>query len=151
MALRAVSGSAASGAQNASYIAGNWTPTIITDATVGTPAYNLQFGSYEIIGRDVTARFTLSLTGWTGTPTGNVIITGLPVPCANITSVYGCCLMANYTVTALTGGTGITGLVYPTESRIILYLNTATASSPLPVAQTGLTPSFAGMCFYRAS
>src|SRR6185369_5017169 len=56
----------------------SWTPTFTTDGTVGTPAYSFQSGDYIKIGNMVTARFGLILSSWAGSPTGNVLIGGLP-------------------------------------------------------------------------
>jgi hypothetical protein len=94
MTLRAVSSGAASGGQNASYIAGTWLPVVTASVTNGTPVYSIQVGSYEIIGRQVMARFTIALTGWGGTPSGSVQIS-LPVPSINISNEFGGGVMDN--------------------------------------------------------
>ncbi len=132
------------------YAATTWTPAITTTSTVGTPAYTTQVGSYEKIGRQVTVRFDITLSGWTGSPTGNVEISGLPVAAANTSNDYGTCAISNYTVTGLAASNiGITGLISPNTSVIILYQNSNTASSQITAAQAGTTATLIGFCNYH--
>ena len=57
---------------------GNWVPILRGDSVAGTPTYTTQAGSYEQVGRQVTARFVIVTTALTGC-TGNMQITGLPL------------------------------------------------------------------------
>ena len=135
------------GATLSTYNATTWTPTITTDATVGTPAYTTHTGTYEQIGRQVTVRFNITLSGWTGSPTGNVNIAGLPVADADN---YGTCVISFYTVTGLAASNlGITGLIADTTSVIILYQNSSTASNKITAAQIGTTANLVGFCNYH--
>lgn len=129
---------------------GTWTPVISTDATVGTPAYSIQVGSYEKVGRQVTARFSISLSGWTGSPTGNVIITGLPATSTSTTNDNGVCTVSSYLVSGLAAAnTGIGGAVLPSSTTILLRSYGNAQSNVITAAQAGTTPVLIGMCNYR--
>ena len=57
-----------------------WTPGVTTDGTDPSGAtYTVQTGSYVITGSLVVTWFEITVTAWPGTPTGNVVLTGLPV------------------------------------------------------------------------
>ncbi len=60
-----------------------WVPTVQGDGLAGTPTYGTQIGSYEQIGRQVTARFIMISTALTGC-TGNLLLAGLPVACGTV-------------------------------------------------------------------
>lgn len=129
-----------------------WTPTVTTDATVGTPAYSVQVGSYEQIGRQVTARFAITLSGWTGSPTGSVQVGGLPVALANVVNDNGMCVISVYSVTGLTAaGAGVTGVIGPNTTTVLLRQSGVAGSASISAAQAGTTPTFFGFCTYRAS
>lgn len=132
------------------YTQGTWTPTIITTGTVGTPAYSIQVGSYEQIGRLVVAHFTISLSGWTGSPTGTVEISlvGLPAP-TSTTNDYQSCTISNYTITGTAGSIGVTGFIAPAATVAVLQTNTQTGSSNISAAIAGTTPQFIGTCTYH--
>lgn len=134
------------------FLKGAWTPTISTSATVGTPAYTIQVGSYEQIDRQVEARFTILLSGWTGSPTGTVIVpmTGLPTA-TSTTNDNGYCLISVYTVTALAAlNYTITGRVLATApTQIDLFQNSNTTSGGVTAAQFGTTGLIQGTCWYR--
>lgn len=134
------------------YVAGSWTPAVTASSTAGTPAYTLQIGSYEQIGRQVTVRFVIQLSGWTGSPSGNVTITGLPVPSANVANDNGACHFDVYVVSGLTtGGAGVNGFINANASVINVNQSANTGVSLLTAAQAGTTPEFFGFCSYRAS
>jgi hypothetical protein len=59
------------------YQAGNWTPTLVGLTTPGAPVFTSLAGSYEKIGRQVTARFSM-VTSSLGGMTGTVTVGGLP-------------------------------------------------------------------------
>lgn len=134
----------------ATYSASTWTPTITTTSTVGTPAYSIQVGSYEQIGRQITVRFTITLSGWTGSPTGNVNIAGLPITSANVANDNGGCRLSNYTVTGLAASNiSIAGEIAPNTSVITLTQASNTATTPITAAQIGTTASLVGTCVYH--
>lgn len=135
-----------------SYLFGTWTPTIIGGTVAGTgQTYTTQVGSYEIIGRQVTIRFNLIVTG-IGTATGTARIGGLPVPSVNTASEQGYCYVSNYSVTGLTAlNYGVYGVIAINSSIIDLYSGGNTSSTTVTLTQTGGTPYFQGFCSYRAS
>lgn len=89
------------------YVEGNWTPTIFGTGTAGTPTYTTQVGRYEKIGRQVTARFRVSITS-KGGALGNLSVGGLPFTAANVTTLYGTGSTIAYT--GLTFSAGFTQL-----------------------------------------
>jgi hypothetical protein len=133
------------------YVAGGWTPTITTSATVGTPAYTVQLGTYEIIGRQVTARFTIVLSGWTGSPTGSVLVGGLPVAAGGVANDNGQCRITFYTVVGLAASNiGMSGVISAaTPSTITLQQASNTATTQPTAAQIGTTPTLSGICNYH--
>lgn len=134
------------------YTATTWTPAITASVTPGTPAYvaNGQTGAYEIIGRQVTVRFFINLSGWTGTPVGNITLTGLPVASANTTNNYGSCVISNYSVAGLaTLNYGITGFISPNTSVINLTSSGNAGETTITAVHTGTTPQFLGYCVYN--
>lgn len=85
---------------------GTWTPAITASSTAGTPTYTRQAGMYTLRGADVAVWATLQLADWTGSPAGDVTITGLPFTSTATPEVYvampayavsGVNLSANYT------------------------------------------------------
>jgi hypothetical protein len=135
-------------AQN--YTQGTWTPAITASVTAGTPAYSVQLGTYEQIGRQVTVRFTINVSGWTGSPSGNTSIAGLPLTSANVANDDGVCHIAQYTATGLaTSNVGISGAIAPNTTAILLFQASNTATSSITAAQLGTTPLLVGMCSYH--
>jgi hypothetical protein len=130
------------------YTAGSWTPVVTTSGTVGTPAYSTQIGTYEQIGRQVTVRFALILSGWTGSPTGNVLISGLPVASANITNDDGVCHIGFYTVSGLAGNV-LSGIILANSANIVIYQSAATGTVQVTQAQFGSTGTIVGSCNYH--
>ena len=129
------------------YVLGTWTPVITTDATVGTPAYTTQLGTYEQIGRQITARFNIQLSGWTGSPTGNVKINGLPV--ANVGN-YGTCTVSFYSAVNLANSaSGISGIIADTASAIDLYSMQNTSTIKLTAAALTTVGGVVGWCSYH--
>jgi len=132
------------------YTAAAWTPAITTTATVGTPAYTFRVGSYEQIGRQITARFSITLSGWTGSPTGNVSISGLPATSANTANDFASCTIGFYTVTGLTAANVfVGGVINPNTSQIGLFQGSATTSANITAAQFGTTGTVFGSCNYH--
>lgn len=129
------------------YTATTWTPAVTASSTAGTPAYTTRIGSYEKLGRQITIRFNIVLSGWTGSPSGNVTITGLPVAAANTANDLGVCFLSQWTVTSSSGV--IAGTISPNTSAISLTTMSSTTSSALTASNAGTTPAFAGYCSYH--
>lgn len=140
-----------SGACAQTYTATTWTPAVTTDGTVGTPVYSTQVGSYEQIGRLVIARFTIQLSSWGGSPTGNVSISGLPVASANVAGDSGGCYVPFYSVTGLSASTvGIQGRIIPNSTSVAINSNSGTVSTAITAAQFGATAILQGVCIYHS-
>lgn len=132
------------------YAHGTWTPAVTASSTAGVPAYTTHVGSYQKIGNFVEAQFDIVLSGWTGTPSGNVTITGLPLTSTATTSDDGGCIITNYAVTGLASLTyGLTGVIAPSATVVTIYEDNNTGVTQLTAAQTGTTPTLIGVCFYH--
>lgn len=131
------------------YSSGSWTPTLTTTGTVGTPTYTIQVGTYEQIGRQVTVRFNITLSGWTGSPTGNVSVAGLPLTSANVANDIGACHFATYAVAGLLASNILTGQINPNTATLALGQVSSSVTSPVTQAQVGLTPTLVGTCSYH--
>jgi hypothetical protein len=132
------------------YGEGTWTPAVTTTGTAGTPAYSIQEGDYTRIGREVTARFSIILSGWTGSPSGNVNISGLPFTSSATTNNYGGCAIVNYAVAGLASNNyGMSGLIQPGATVVNLLSNSNTAANFSTAAQIGTTPTIVGVCHYH--
>ena len=132
------------------YTAGTWTPTVTTSGTVGTPAYSVQVGSYEQIGRHVALRFSISLSGWTGSPTGNISISGFPLTSTSTTNDFGGCVVYGYVVAGLPASNfAMGGLIFPSSTSVALTAYSTTGTAQLSTGSAGTTPQFYGECWYR--
>lgn len=132
------------------YNTGTWTPSVTTSGTVGTPAYSVQTGSYEQIGRFVVARFNVQLSGWTGSPTGNVSVTGLPFTSTATANEFGTCNISQYLVTGLAANNfGVHGSISQNTTTMNLQQMGNTGNSLVTAAQFGTTGIVIGTCFYR--
>lgn len=131
-----------------SYTATTWTPVLGTSGTSGTPTYVIQVGSYEQIGRQVTARFTVSISAWAGLPTGNVIISGLPVASASTSNDFGACFIGQFTAATLTG-TNLSGYITPGTSAFVLQQGSVTGSGFVSPTQAGTGLQIIGSCVYH--
>lgn len=133
------------------YTAGSWSPTITTSATPGTPAYAFTpVGSYEQIGRHITARFSITLSSWAGSPTGNVQIGGLPVAASSTTNDNGACIITDYVTAGLSSAFGITGIITPGQSVATLLQNGGTAVANVTPTNFGPTGTAFGVCEYHS-
>ena len=129
---------------------GSWTPTVTTSSTVGTPAYTTQVGSYVVMGSYVFAQFDLVLSGWTGSPSGNVSIASLPFTSTATASDNGGCVITQYTVTGLAASNwGITGVIAPSSTTALLQQHANAATAAITAAQAGATPTLIGFCTYH--
>lgn len=127
------------------YAEGTWTPTITTSGTVGTPAYTAQTGDYTRIGRLVILQFNIFLSGWTGSPTGNVSISGVPLVQGG---QAGMCNLSFYTVNGLASlNYGVSGLL--TNTTIALYQGGNSTCTAITAAQFGTGADIYGMCIYH--
>src|SRR5258708_3793527 len=76
----------------ASYQSGTWTPTL-TSSTGGPATYTTQVGSYEKIGNQVTARFTVA-TSSLGGLAGTMQVGGLPFAIGGVANDNSLCQIA---------------------------------------------------------
>lgn len=132
-------------------IQASWTPAVTGASVAGTgQTYSIQIGSYEQIGRQITARFTVVLTS-VGTASGNVQLS-LPIQAANVSNDFGGCFIFGYAIASATAlNYGITGNIAPNSTVIILFTNTSLGQSQLTVANIGGSGTLQGVCNYRAS
>lgn len=93
------------------YQENTWTPQFSTSGTVGTPTYDLQIGEYTRIGNFIMCQFDLRTTNWTGSPTGNLRVIGLPFTSKN----SGLAVRGYYT--------SYQGITVPSGSFLMLRLN----------------------------
>lgn len=133
------------------YDEGNWTPTVSADITGGTPTYTKQVGSYERVGRLVHCRFFLQLSAWSGSPSGNIMIGGLPVASANIADNYDGGSMVNYSGSIALGAgyAGMTIQISTNASVAYLIKTGASGTGVVTAAMTGATPMMVGSFSYR--
>lgn len=139
-----------SGACAQTYTATTWTPAFIGSTTPGIgQTYSIQSGSYEVIGRQVTARFYVAATSL-GTAAGSLQISGLPVTSANTANDLGTCSISYYSTTGLAAlNYGLSGIINPSSNLVTIYENGNTQASQLTVAQAGSTVAVAGVCSYH--
>lgn len=132
-------------------IQGTWTPAVTGASVAGTgQTYSIQVGSYEQIGRQVTARFTVVMTS-IGTASGNLQLS-LPIQAANVSNDFGGCFIFAYALTSAAAlNYGIGGSIAPNASIITFATNSNTSQTALTVANIGAAGSIQGVCSYRAS
>jgi hypothetical protein len=134
-----------------SYTASTWTPTLVGTGTSGTgQTYLIQVGTYEQVGRQVTARFHIQ-TSSVGTAAGNVQIGGLPVAAANTANDHGTCMITFHNFPLAASNFGIVGFVTPNTTLASLFTGVATASdAALTITQYNtVTSEMIGVCFYH--
>jgi hypothetical protein len=100
----------------ADYEEGTFTPTAIGSGTAGTPTYTTQTGTYTKIGNTVNFRIYVASSSISGSPTGNLIVGGLPFTSAsdNLSSVSITILSSM----SLTAGYVLNGFVDSSQTRI---------------------------------
>lgn len=128
----------------------SWTPAVTASTTPGTPAYTTQVGSYSRTGNEITLWFDIVLSGWTGTPSGNITITGLPVAAGSTANDFGDCSINTFAVSNSLGG--VYGKIAPGASAITVQALSpggATATANLVVSVAGATPILVGSCRYH--
>jgi hypothetical protein len=143
------------GTSLANYVEGTWTPTLVSTGG-GAPAYTLQVGSYERIGRQVTTRFTLSLSGAGTLAAGTLTVGGLPITATATANDNGACVISTWSSFTLDPNyTNIGGIVAPSATAIGLVENSSVAVSTSFNLQFGnITTASAfvirGVCNYHA-
>lgn len=134
----------------AQYSSGTWTPTLQGSTLGGTPTYALQSGTWERVGRMVTARFSVAISALGG-PTGNMQISGLPFTSVNSANDNGGCtihFMSGVTLDA--GYVTLTGIVAPNTSLVALQeLGSGHAGQPTPVSVFAAATTLEGVTHYR--
>jgi hypothetical protein len=129
---------------------GTWTPAVTASSTAGTPTYTTAVGSYVKVGNYIYAQFDIVLSGWTGSPSGNVTITGLPFTATATASDNGGCDVTQYTVSGLTASNfGITGIIAPSATVVNLLEQGNAGTANVTAALTGTTPTLIGFCNYH--
>ena len=129
---------------------GSWTPAVTASSTAGTPAYTTAVGSYVRMGNWIYEQFNIVLSAWSGSPSGNVTITGLPFTSTATTSDNGGCVITKYSVTGLTASNyTITATIAPSTTVATLLEQSNTASANVTAALTGGTPTLIGFCNYH--
>lgn len=93
------------------YQENTWTPQFSTSGTVGTPTYDIQIGEYTRVGNFIMCQFDLRTTNWTGSPTGNLRVIGLPFTSKN----SGLAVRGYYT--------SYQGITVPSGSFLMFRLN----------------------------
>lgn len=139
------------GTSNLLYDSGTWTPGLTTSGTVGTPTYAAaRVGSYEINGRLVTARFNFGTTAWTGSPTGNLSMTGLPFTSTSTANDIGNCYFEQWGGVILASGYTFLGAQVPTggTSPLLVQSGSGIASNAVAI---GIATQFTliGQCSYH--
>jgi hypothetical protein len=137
------------------WITNTWTPVLRGSGTAGSVTYTTNVGSYEQIGQQFTARFTLVTSALTSA-TGNWEITGLPGITSSIANNNGVCSIGTYSgVTFDSGYTQFTAYVGATGSSGIINL-VETGSTENGKALSITSSNFAaattliGSCTYTA-
>jgi hypothetical protein len=134
----------------AQYSFGAWVPSLQGSTLGGTPTYTVQSGTWEKVGRMVTARFSVA-TSALGGPTGSMQISGLPFTSVNSANDNGGCtihLMSGVTLDA--GYVTLTGIVAPNTSLVELQeLGSAHAGQPAGVGLFAAATTLEGVVHYR--
>lgn len=113
-----------------------WTPTLSTDGTVGTPTYAIQAGTVTRNNNQVTISAVIQTSAWSGPPTGNLIITGLPYGSSNTSNLTAACSVIPFSGwTAATGYGNLAGFVGQNATTLYLYeTGSGKTATPSPVA-----------------
>jgi hypothetical protein len=85
------------------YERGSWTPGLAGSSTPGTFSLSVATGSYTKIGNMVTLYAAITVSSVSGSPSGNLQITGLPFGCAAGTSASGAIQASKLGQTAIQG------------------------------------------------
>jgi hypothetical protein len=132
------------------YTAGSWTPTLVGSNTSGTPTYVVQMGSYEKVGRQITARFTIQ-TSDLGGAQGNMYLGGLPITAGGPVNDDGICTFSAFGgVTLDAGYTMLNGVIGSGKELVrIEQSGSGTYSQLVPVRNFANLTGLSGVCHYR--
>ena len=126
-----------------------WTPGVTTDGTDAIGAtYTVQQGSYVITGSLVVTWFEITIpeSGWAGTPTGHVVLEGLPV--ANNAIDNGLCYLA--VVPGFSGAGNV--VLAPSATSGVMFNIDASAGFDVSEVLTVLNSgpwAISGICWYH--
>jgi hypothetical protein len=115
----------------------------------GTPVYGIQQGSYEQIGRQVTARFYVTTTAITGI-SGNIAIGGLPF--ANNSSETGFCALSFFAGWTAPANFAYMGAILDPSVNFVRLIASGFAGGALSSvtnAQLAAATNFAGVISYH--
>ena len=111
------------------YATGTWTPAFAGTTIAGTFTYNVQTGFYTRIGNRVFVNFFVGITAIAVAPTGNMTITGLPFPSANVANGYhGLTLPYVHNLNMIAGAFQVGALIDPNTAAIRLVESTKNAA-----------------------
>ena len=135
----------------AAYKSGAWTPTILGSGAAGSPTYTVKVGSYEKVGRQVTARFYVAWSGISGL-SGNLQVGGLPFASTVTTNDFGAGILFNTTGITLTSGYSWLGLqIVPSAPSVAALVQNGSGAASANLAMSGVasTGNLLGALFYR--
>lgn len=124
-------------------------PTLSADSSAGVVTYVTRSGRYTRLGTIRIIEFTIEISNWTGSPTGNVIIGGFPAAfahdssCGTIGLYNKITLNASHTQLSLVGSLG--------ETFAYLYSSgsgSGISAAKIPVANVGTTAKIIGSITY---
>lgn len=124
------------------YAESTFTPTISASGTAfGSVTYSVQVGTYTRIGNMVFFQLYVQWTNTTGSPTGNLQITGLPFTSKNTTNRFNAFTVDMDRIDVPASIVGLFGELAPNSSTIILYgiVDNAAVSPVLAAPNTGAT------------
>ena len=130
-------------------IENNWTPTVYGSTTAGSATYAVQTGTWSWNNQEVTVKFKLQTSAFSGAA-GSMTIGGLPKQAtANAQSGY-CSISNSYGVTFDSGYTQISGLVAQNAVAItLLEMGSGKAGQQMPVADFAGVMILEGVCIYN--
>lgn len=132
------------------YNVGTWTPTL-TGVSSGSATLSTAVGSYEQIGRSVTARFVV-ITSNLNAFTGGAQIGNLPFTVTNTANDTGGCFISFWSGLSLsTGFVVVSGQPVQNSTNALLIESggTTTNSASFGAAQMTATSHFEGTCHYH--
>lgn len=128
---------------------GIWVPTFLGDSTPGAPTYIAQDATYELIGRQVTARFVIAATALGGMA-GNLNIGGLPfAAAANSPFDTGLCVITSYQGWTGAGGYQYLGASVNVKNIVLGKNGSGLTSVAVPISDLAAPLVMAGICSYR--
>lgn len=132
------------------YSSGTWTPGL-SGTSSGSATYTSQTGSYEIIGRQVHARFKI-VTATTASIIGTAQLTGLPATVANTANDYGGCFVTEWSGFSLSAGfvyLSFRPAINTTVADFLEIGGTTSNAVAFGAGQMGSTITISGTCIYH--